>query len=111
MPDGIPDAHIDTVAVTESEAWTHPPFEGKIKDGKIYGRGAVDEKPAMAGYLIAAGVLKELNVPLPFTLYIVGSVMEEECDGYPLQHIIYQEQIRPDYACAVRRCTFRIQGA
>jgi putative selenium metabolism hydrolase len=91
------DAHIDTVAVTESEAWNHPPFEGKIKDGKIYGRGAVDEKPAMAGYLIAAGVLKELNVPLPFTLYIVGSVMEEECDGYPLQHIIYEEQIRPDY--------------
>jgi putative selenium metabolism hydrolase len=91
------DAHIDTVAVTESENWIYPPFEGKMKNGKIYGRGAVDEKPAMAGYLIAAGVLKELNIPLPFTLYIVGSVMEEECDGYPLHHIISEEQIRPDY--------------
>jgi len=91
------DAHVDTVAVTESEDWIHPPFEGKIEEGKIYGRGAVDEKPAMAGYLIAAGVLKELNLPLPFTLYIVGSVMEEDCDGYPLLHIINEEQILPDY--------------
>jgi putative selenium metabolism hydrolase len=91
------DAHVDTVAVTESEDWIHPPFEGKIEDGKIYGRGAVDEKPAMAGYLIAARVLNELNLSLPFTLYIVGSVMEEDCDGYPLLHIINEEQIQPDY--------------
>ncbi len=93
------DAHIDTVKVTEGENWTYPPFEGKIVDGKIYGRGAVDEKPAMAGYLIAGKVLKEMygNQPLPFTLYAVGSVLEEDCDGYPLLHLIEKEGIRPDY--------------
>ncbi len=93
------DAHIDTVKVTEGENWTYPPFEGKIVDGKIYGRGAVDEKPAMAGYLIAGKVLKEVygEQPLPFTLYVVGSVLEEDCDGYPLLHLIEQEGIRPDY--------------
>jgi len=91
------DAHVDTVDVTENEDWIYPPFEGKIKDGKIYGRGAVDEKPAMAGYLAAASVLKKLNIPLPFTLYIVGSVLEEDCDGYPLMHIINEENIHPDF--------------
>ena len=93
------DAHLDTVQVTENEHWAYPPFEGKIVNGKIYGRGAVDEKPAMAGYLIAGRTIKALykDKPIPFTLYVVGSVMEEECDGYPLLHLIEKDGIRPDY--------------
>ena len=93
------DAHIDTVKVTESEDWQYPPFEGRIFDGKIYGRGAVDEKPAMAGYLIAGKMLSKYygNNSLPFTLYVVGSVLEEDADGYPLYHLIKNEGIKPDY--------------
>ena len=92
------DAHIDTVKVTETENWIHPPFEGKIENGKLYGRGAVDEKPAMAGFMIAGKVLKEIyGDDLPFTLYVVGSVLEEDADGYPLFHIIQNEGIRPDF--------------
>ena len=91
------DAHVDTVIVTENENWIHPPFEGKITGGKIFGRGAVDEKPAMAGFLIAAGLIRDLFKKLPFTLYVVGSVMEEDCDGYPLLHLIREEGIRPDH--------------
>jgi putative selenium metabolism hydrolase len=93
------DAHVDTVKVTESENWQYPPFEGRIVDGKIYGRGAVDEKPAMAGFLLAGKVLqsKFKGQELPFTLYIVGSVLEEDVDGYPLFHLIENEGIKPDY--------------
>ncbi len=93
------DAHVDTVKVTESEEWLYPPFEGKIANGKIYGRGAVDEKPAMAGFLIASKVLKkQLNdIELPFTLYVVGSVLEEDVEGYPLFHLITNEGINPDH--------------
>ncbi|MEW6701766.1 MAG: YgeY family selenium metabolism-linked hydrolase [Bacteroidota bacterium] len=99
------DAHIDTVKVTESENWIHPPFAGVIENlpngqagGKLYGRGAVDEKPAMAGFIIAGKVLKALyGNDLPFTLYIVGSVLEEDADGYPLYHIIQNEGIKPDF--------------
>ncbi len=93
------DAHIDTVKVTDAENWQYPPFDGKIVDGKIYGRGAVDEKPAMAGFLMAAGVIKKhfKNKELPFTLYVVGSVLEEDVDGYPLFHLIDNERIKPDY--------------
>lgn len=92
------DAHIDTVRVTEGENWRHPPFEGVIENGIIHGRGAVDEKPAMAGFLIAAKTILEhiKDADLPFTLYVVGSVVEEDCDGYPLRHLIEKEGIQPD---------------
>lgn len=93
------DAHIDTVRVTDEESWPYPPFEGRIVGGRIYGRGVVDEKAAMAGFLMAGMVLKK-HFPvsgLPFSLYIVGSVMEEDCDGYPLLHLIEKESLRPDF--------------
>jgi len=37
------------------------------------------------------------NSELPFTLYVVGSVLEEDVDGYPLFHLIKNEGIKPDY--------------
>ncbi len=92
------DAHVDTVKVTDTETWAHPPFAGEIENGKMYGRGVVDEKPAMAGFMIAGKVLKAIyGNDFPFTLYVVGSVLEEDADGYPLYHIIANEGIKPDY--------------
>ncbi len=93
------DAHIDTVRVTEDENWQYPPFEGKILNGKMYGRGVVDEKPAMAGFLLAGKIIQKYfrGEKLPFTLYVVGSVLEEDADGYPLFHLIKNEGIKPDY--------------
>jgi succinyl-diaminopimelate desuccinylase len=39
--------HLDTVP--EGNGWQFPPFAGQIQDGKIYGRGAIDDKgPALA---------------------------------------------------------------
>lgn len=93
------DAHVDTVRVTENENWEFPPFEGHIENGRIFGRGSVDEKPAMAGFLLAAKVLRKFLPPeeWPFTLYVCGSVLEEDCDGFPLLHLIETEEIVPDF--------------
>jgi putative selenium metabolism hydrolase len=105
------DAHIDTVKVTETENWLYPPFEGRIVDGKIYGRGAVDEKPAMAGFMIAGKILKQIyGERLPFTLYIVGSVLEEDADGYPLYHIIAEEGIKPDFVLLGEPTDLKVYG-
>lgn len=41
--------HVDVVPVTGN--WTYPPFEGKIINNNIYGRGAVDMKGAIAAFL------------------------------------------------------------
>ncbi len=44
-------AHLDVVPADETE-WSVPPFAGEIRDGMLYGRGAVDMKN-MAGIMLA----------------------------------------------------------
>ena len=39
-------AHIDVVPV-EEESWDVPPFEGRLVDGFIYGRGTLDDKHSL----------------------------------------------------------------
>lgn len=56
-------AHVDVVPADAAE-WTVPPFEGRIVDGMLYGRGAVDMKN-MAGILLALarGLARDGVVP------------------------------------------------
>ena len=46
--------HTDVVPPGEEAAWTHAPFAGDVADGRLYGRGAVDMKGAVACFLAAA---------------------------------------------------------
>ena len=68
------DVHLDTVGV---EHMTDDPFDGRIEDGRVYGRGSVDTKATLA---IVLQVLEELQGagqrPLP-TVNLVGTVSEE----------------------------------
>jgi len=45
--------HTDVVPVGDDAAWTAGPFEAQIKDGVLYGRGAVDMKSAIAAFVSA----------------------------------------------------------
>jgi carboxypeptidase PM20D1 len=52
-------AHLDVVPVepgTEAE-WSHPPFEGRVADGFVWGRGALDNKFGVMAILEAAELL------------------------------------------------------
>lgn len=90
------DGHIDVVGVGDINAWTRQPFAAEIEDGYMYGRGATDEKPGPACMTYAPLLLDESLKKL-VTVVVVGSVMEEDCDGYPLSHIITQEGIQTNY--------------
>ncbi len=46
--------HTDVVPPGDTAAWTHPPFGGEIHGGRLYGRGAVDMKGAIACFVSAA---------------------------------------------------------
>ena len=46
--------HTDVVPVGDAEAWSAEPFEGEIRDGVLYGRGAVDMKGSVAAFAAAA---------------------------------------------------------
>jgi putative selenium metabolism hydrolase len=90
------DAHIDTVYPGERELWDFDPFDAHIKDGKVWGRGTVDQEGGMASMVYAAKIIKELNLNDQFTIYFTGTVMEEDCDGLCWQYIINEDKIKPE---------------
>jgi len=90
------DAHVDTVDVGNPANWTIDPFKGDQKDGIIYGRGACDMKGALASIVYGGKIIKELGLEGDYTLYIVGSVQEEDCDGLCWQYIINEDKLRPE---------------
>ena len=46
--------HIDVVPVGDEAAWTTPPWDPAVRDGRVYGRGAVDMKGGLCCALFAA---------------------------------------------------------
>jgi acetylornithine deacetylase/succinyl-diaminopimelate desuccinylase-like protein len=50
-------SHMDVVGV-ERERWTVDPFAGEIRDGYLYGRGAIDDKGMLAANLMTVLLLK-----------------------------------------------------
>ncbi len=91
------DGHIDTVHVTPSQPWKVDPFGGVLKGGKIYGRGAADQKCGTAGMVYGGKLIKKLGLEDDYTLYITCTCQEEDCDGLPILHIVQKEGIKPDY--------------
>ena len=57
--------------------WTMPAFDGIIKDGKVYGRGAADTKGSLCAILFAAEEMLREGIVPPVNLYIVSSHNEE----------------------------------
>ncbi len=91
------DGHIDTVYAGDLHQWRFDPFQPKIEDGKIWGRGTVDQKGGMAAMVYAAKIIKELKLNDQFTILFTGTVMEEDCDGLCWLHLIREEKIKPEF--------------
>ncbi|MCK4413310.1 MAG: YgeY family selenium metabolism-linked hydrolase [Candidatus Eisenbacteria sp.] len=90
------DAHIDTVDVGDPEAWSVEPHGGRILDGRVWGRGAADQKGGMAALITGGRIIKELDLAKKYTLYVTGTVMEEDCDGLCWHHLIKEEGLKPE---------------
>lgn len=69
-------AHADTVGV-ERDKWSLDPFAGTIRDGHVYGRGAIDFKGGLAVFARAAMMLAENRVPLARDVIFLSEADEE----------------------------------
>jgi acetylornithine deacetylase/succinyl-diaminopimelate desuccinylase-like protein len=69
-------AHADVVGV-EREKWTVDPFAGVVKDGYVFGRGAIDFKGGIAVFARAVMMLAERKVPLDRDVIFLAEADEE----------------------------------
>ncbi len=74
--------HTDVVPLGEAALWTHPPFQGEIMDGQLWGRGAADMKCAIACFVSALSqFLKEDPFEGTISLLITGDEEKEAIHG------------------------------
>jgi succinyl-diaminopimelate desuccinylase len=64
--------HTDVVPVGDDAAWSRPPFEARIDEGVLYGRGAVDMKSAIAAFAAAASSFDAAALPGSLSFLITG---------------------------------------
>jgi putative selenium metabolism hydrolase len=91
------DAHIDTVGIGNRDNWDCDPYEGYEDDEIIVGRGASDQEGGMASMVYAGKIIKDLALQGDYTLAIVGTVQEEDCDGLCWQYIVRELGINPEF--------------
>ena len=90
--------HVDVVT-TENQKWQHPPFEAKVVDGFIWGRGALDMKGGIAMMLTAflRAKIEELQLPGDVVLALVSD--EEGLGGFGARFLV---ENHPDLFAGIR---------
>lgn len=83
--------HVDVVPA--GDGWDFDPFGGIISDGKIFGRGTLDDKGPLAACLYAMKILKDSGLPLKRRVRMILGTNEEtdwKCMDY------YLNQVKPE---------------
>jgi acetylornithine deacetylase len=118
----IVNGHIDVVSPGDPANWTTPPFAADVRDGRIYGRGAVDMKGGVAAAIFALRALRETGVRLAGDVIVEVVPDEETCAmgtvaaierGYRADAGLVPEPTRLDLWVATRGLlhgSFRVPG-
>jgi succinyl-diaminopimelate desuccinylase len=80
-------SHVDVVP--EGNDWKHQPFGGEVEDGKIFGRGAIDDKGPTIAAFYAVLALKETGAMLTKRIRAIIGADEESgfrCMAHYFQH-------------------------
>ncbi len=85
------DAHMDTVGVTDPAAWSFDPA-GELRDGRLYGRGAMDMKGPLAAVIHGAAAAELAGG----RVVVSASIAEEMIEGFATVEVA--RRVRPDVA-------------
>lgn len=94
--------HTDVVPPGDSASWSSDPFSGELRGGKIYGRGVVDMKGAIAAFLAAVdGYLQQVPFKGSISVLLTSDEEGPAIDG--IQHVICQFKERGEQidACLI----------
>jgi len=80
--------HMDVVPVGDQKEWTHDPFEGEVYNGKLWGRGSIDMKSAIAAELFAVKAVMDARVPLRGTVMVGGTVDDEIAGVWGMKYLL-----------------------
>lgn len=94
-------AHLDTVPA--GSGWTYPPFAGTLSEGRLYGRGAQDDKGPVIACIYAMKELLDSGVPLARRIRLILGQDEETGEWADMELYKQHEQL-PD-------CGFTPDGA
>ena len=82
--------HVDVVP--EGDGWTSEPYGADIRDGKIFARGALDDKGPTIAAFYALKIIKDLALPLTKNVrMIIGT--DEESDWRCVDHYFKHEKM------------------
>ncbi|HEY0181100.1 MAG TPA: succinyl-diaminopimelate desuccinylase [Dokdonella sp.] len=95
--------HTDVVPSGPPSAWTSPPFEPTIRDGRLYGRGAADMKGSVAAMVVALEAFARANAAHAGTVALLLTSDEEGAaiDGVRRVAETFRAQGRRIDACVV----------
>ena len=70
-------AHYDVQPVEPVELWTYPPYSGELADGRMWGRGATDNKSGVMAFIKAAAAWRAVAGDVPVNLKFITEGEEE----------------------------------
>lgn len=108
-PHLVLNGHLDTVPPGDPARWSVPPFEGLVRDGRLFGRGAADMKSGVAA-MIAAAARHLARRGLPrgrLSLFLTGDEEGPSIDGSARLVGWAVERGMPPDACLVGEPTSR----
>lgn len=80
--------HLDVVPALEEDGWTTPPFSPDVRDGKLFGRGSIDDKGPVVASLYAMKAIKDSCQISKRVRLIIGLNEEKDwkCINYYKEH-------------------------
>jgi succinyl-diaminopimelate desuccinylase len=101
-PELVLNAHLDTVP--PSGTWTTDPFAGEIRDGRVFGRGAIDSKGRLASYVYAVAAVQRAGF-IPRGSVVIAATADEESGGaLGAQYLLDAGFLQPDFAIVEGSC-------